>query len=44
MKFDAFNAFVSMNGQHQINLRPDSCMCDGCYRDCMRAEGKSRQY
>ena len=37
-----FSIFLSCNGAHDINLRSDSCMCDACYRDCLRGEGKPR--
>ena len=37
-----FSMFLSCNGVHNIILRPDSCMCDACYRDCLRGEGKPR--
>ena len=37
-----FSMFLSCNGVHNILLRPDSCLCEGCYRDCMRGEGKPR--
>ena len=35
-----FSLFLSCNGAHNITLRSDSCMCDACYRDCLRGEGK----
>ena len=37
-----FSIFLSCNGAHDINLRSDSCMCDACYRDCLRGEGLPR--
>ena len=37
-----FTLSASMNGKYQINLRPDNCICDACYRDCKRGEGKPR--
>ena len=39
-----FTLFASMNGKYQINLRPDNCICDACYRDCKRGESKPRWY
>ena len=37
-----FSMFLSCSGIHHITLRGDSCMCEACYRDCMRGEGKPR--
>ena len=37
-----FSVFLSCNGAHSITLRGDSCMCEACYRDCTRGEGKPR--
>ena len=37
-----FSLFLSCNGAHSIILRSDSCMCDACYRDCLRGEGRPR--
>ena len=34
--------FLSCNGIHNITLRGDSCMCEACYRDCIRGEGEPR--
>ena len=36
--------FLSMNGLYNISLRPDNCMCNACYRDCLRGEGKPRWF
>ena len=37
-----FSIFLSCNGAHSITLRGDSCMCEACYRDCLRGQGKPR--
>ena len=37
-----FISFLCCNGAHNITLRSDSRMCDACYRDCARGEGKPR--
>ena len=37
-----FSIFLSCNGVYNITLRGDSCMCEACYRDCTRGEGKPR--
>ena len=34
--------FLVCNGTHNITLRPDSCLCDACYRDALRGQGKPR--
>ena len=33
--------FLSMNGLYNISLSPDNYMCNACYGDCLRGEGKS---
>ena len=36
-----FTSFLRCNGAYSnITLRSDSCLCDACYRDCVRASGK----
>ena len=40
----AFSLFTSMGGMYDINLRPDNCICDACYRDCKRSVCKPRWY
>ena len=37
-----FNNFLSCNGVYKISLRTDSCLCNACYRDCVRGIGKPR--
>ena len=37
-----FSIFLSCNGVHNITLRGESCMCEACYRECTRGEGKPR--
>ena len=37
-----FGNFLSCNGAHKISLRTNSCLCNACYRDCVRETGKPR--
>ena len=40
-KAPEFSSYLSCEGV-EIVLQPDSCLCDACYRDCMRKTDKPR--
>ena len=35
-----FSSYLSINGVQEFSLRPDSCLCNGCYSDCKRNASK----
>ena len=38
-----FINFLSCNGAYKFSSRSDNCLCNACYRDCVRGSGKPRR-
>ena len=41
-KFAAFNTYLSVQGE-AFELQQNSCMCNGCYRNCTRNINKENK-
>ena len=42
-KASEFSSFLSF-GEKRVDLKPDSCMCNSCHRDCLRGINRPRWY